>query len=259
VTRFSGRTCIIAGGARGIGATSARMFAEEGGHVVVGDVNQETGRALEDQIGRDRALFVPLDVTDPSSCEEIVQRACTEFGRIDCLVNCAIRMAPGPLEKLALEDWAGLVEVGLTGTFLMCQAAGRQLIRQGDGGAIVNLSSSAGLQPYTMTGAYSTVKAGIIMLSRQLGVEWSGYKIRVNSVCPGHTLTPLTAYLADPEVRRERSEATPLGRVGEPQDIAAAILFLLSDDASYVTAAEFLVDGGLNNTVFSRLPGRRFG
>jgi NAD(P)-dependent dehydrogenase (short-subunit alcohol dehydrogenase family) len=255
---FTDRVCIVAGGARGIGATAATMFVNQGGRVVIGDVNEDLGRELEAELG-DAALFVPLDVAEPDSCRQMVERTLGHFGRVDSLVNCAIRMAPGPLAELSLESWNRVVEVGLTGTFLMCQAVGRQLIRQGDGGSIVNLSSMAGLQPYTDAGAYSSVKAAVIMLSQQLAIEWSEHGIRVNSVCPGHILTPLTAYLADPEVRKARSEATPLGRVGEPVDVAGVILFLLSDAADYVTAAELVVDGGVTKTIFSHLPGRRFG
>ena len=167
-----------------------------------------------------------------------------EFGGLDHLVNCAIKMDPAPLVDLPLASWKMVLDVGLTGMFLMCQAAGRWLIENERPGVMVNLSSNAGVQPYGMSGAYSTVKAGIIMLSKQLGIEWARKKIRVNAVCPGHTETPLTAYLQDPEIKKGRSDVTPLGRVGQPVDIAHGILFLLSEESDWITASRLDIDGG---------------
>ena len=256
--RFEGKVCIVAGGARGIGGKTAEFYAAEGGRVLIGDVLEKEGRELAARLGPGKALFQRLDVTDPASCRAAVERAAGEFGAADHLVNCAIRMAPGPLVDLAPEGWRLVVEVGLHGTFFMCQAFGRWLIAQGRPGAIVNLSSSAGLAPYTLVGAYSTVKAGIIMLSQQLGLEWARKRIRVNAVCPGHTETPLTAYLRDPEIKRGRAEVTPWGRVGQPEDIAHGILYLLSDQADYVTATWLAIDGGLTPSIFNHMPGRKW-
>lgn len=257
--RFEGKVCIVAGGARGIGGKTAEFYAAEGGRVLLGDVLEEEGRALAARLGAGRAAFQRLDVTDPASCRAAVERAVKEFGGVDHLVNCAIRMAPGPLVDLAPESWKLVTEVGLHGTFFMCQAFGRWMIAQNRPGAAVNLSSVAGLAPYTLAGAYSTVKAGIIMLSQQLGIEWARKRIRVNAVCPGHTETPLTAYLKDPEVKRGRSEVTPWGRVGQPEDIAHGILYLLSDQADYVTATYLTIDGGLAPSIFNHMPGRKWG
>ncbi|MFP3915556.1 MAG: SDR family NAD(P)-dependent oxidoreductase [Actinomycetota bacterium] len=256
--RFAGRVCVVAGGARGIGAATVRRVVSEGGRVVVGDVNRELAEELGSELGDD-ALVHPLDVRDRAACRDVVSAAVERFGRVDHLVNCALQHAPGALADLPLDSWQQVVDIGLTGTFLMSQAVGRRLIDQGEGGSIVNVASLAGLTPYDGTGAYSTVKAGVVMLSRQMAVEWAPHGIRVNSVCPGHILTPLTAYLQDPEIRRVRSEATPLGRVGETSDVAAGILYLLSDESAYVTGTELVVDGGLANTVFPNLPGRTFG
>ena len=133
------------------------------------------------------------------------------------------------------------------------------MIGNGRSGAIVNLSSMAGVQPYGMSGAYSTVKAGIILLTQQFAIEWARKKIRANVICPGHTETPLTAYLKDPEVKRGRSEATPLGRVGQPEDIAHGICYLLSDEADYITATRLDIDGGMLQSIFNHLPGRTWG
>ena len=258
MARFNGKVCLIAGGGRGIGGKTAEFFASQGGKVVIGDVNAEPGQELAGKIGAGKAVFQRLDVTDPKSCEAVVARAVDEFGGIDYLVNCAIKMAPGALKDLALADWKLVVDIGLTGTFLMCQAAGNWMIDNGRPGAMVNLSSNAGVQPYGMSGAYSSVKAGIIMLSRHFAIEWAGKEIRVNVVCPGHTETPLTAYLQDPEIKKARSEVTPVGRVGQPEDIANGILFLLSDEADYITATQLDIDGGLTKSIFNHMPGRKW-
>jgi len=255
--RFEGKTCIVAGGARGIGAKTSEVYAAEGGHVVIGDVREELGLELAGKIG-DGAVFQKLDVTDPESCRGAVERAVGQFGSADHLVNCAIKMDPAPLIDLKLESWKLVVDIGLTGTFLMCQAWGRWVIENERPGAIVNLSSNAGVQPYGMSGAYSTVKAGIIMLTQHFAIEWARKKIRANVICPGHTETPLTAYLKDPEIKRGRSEVTPVGRVGQPEDIASGILFLLSEEADYITAARLDIDGGLTSSIFNHMPGRKW-
>lgn len=140
----------------------------------------------------------------------------------------------------------------------MCQAFGRWVIENDRAEGIVNLSSNAGVQPYGMSGAYSTVKASIVMLTQYFAIEWARKKIRANVICPGHTETPLTAYLQDPEIKKGRSEVTPVGRVGQPEDIANGILFLLSDEADYITAARLDIDGGLTKSIFSHMPGRKW-
>jgi 3alpha(or 20beta)-hydroxysteroid dehydrogenase len=257
MARLDGKACIITGGASGIGAETARRYVAEGGRVLIGDVDEALGTALADEIG-DGAMFMRIDVTDPDSCRAGVAAAVDAFGGLDHLVNSAIRMGPGPLEDLSLDDWNKVVGVGLTGTFLMTQAAGRWWIGQDRGGAVVNLSSTGGLHPYNLAGAYSTTKSGVIMLSQQFGLEWAKYGIRVNAVCPGHTETPLTAYMRDPAVKQARADVTPLGRVGRPEDIAAGILYLLSDDASYVTASHLDIDGGLSRSLFNHMPGRKW-
>lgn len=257
MSRFDGKIAIVTGGARGIGAETARRFVAQGGRVVVGDIKQDLGRELCGEIG-EAALFQPLDVTDPGSCRAAVDQAVARFGGVDYVVNSAVRMAPGALRELSLEDWNTALSVGLTGTFLMSQAAGNWMIDNGRPGAIVNLSSVGGRNPYGMSGGYSTVKSAIIMLSQHFAIEWAGYRIRVNCVCPGHTETPLTAYLKDPEIKKARSEVTPLGRVGQPRDIADGILFLLSDEADYITAAALDIDGGLNKSVMNHMPGRKW-
>ncbi|MEK6248919.1 MAG: SDR family oxidoreductase [Planctomycetales bacterium] len=257
MNRFSEKVAIVTGGARGIGEETSKQFIQQGGKVFICDTNAELGQALADELGRN-AHFFEMDVSNPQACRDAVDKTVTEFGSVDCVVNSAIQMAPGLLKDLSLEDWNRTLNVGLTGTFLMCQAAGGWMLDQGRKGSIVNLSSIGGIMPYGRSGAYSTVKAAVIMLSKHLGIEWASQGIRVNAVCPGHTETPLTAYLQDPEIKKGRSDVTPTKRVGQPIDIAQSILFLLSDEADYITCESLLVDGGLAASVMNHLPGRKW-
>jgi NAD(P)-dependent dehydrogenase (short-subunit alcohol dehydrogenase family) len=255
--RFSGKTVIVTGGARGIGEACSERIVAEDGKVLIVDTNAALGEALALRLGA-AARYLAVDVTDPAQCARTVDVATSELGGLDGLVNSAIRMAPGALRDLSLADWNSVVEVGLTGTFLMSQAAGRWWLDNARKGAIVNISSIGGVAPYAMAGAYSTVKAAVIMLTKHMGLEWAPQGVRVNVVCPGHVETPLTAYLKDPEIKRGRSEVTPLKRVGQPIDVANAILFLLSDDADYITSTALGVDGGLAVSVMNHLPGRKW-
>ena len=225
--------------------------------MIIGDIDDDQGEALAAEIG-DSAIYTHGDVCNPAACAAMVALAVSRFGRLDGLVNSAIRMGPTALVDLSPDDWRKVVDVGLTGTFLMTQAAGRWWIEQSKPGAVVNLSSTGGLQPYNLAGAYSTTKAGVIMLSKQFGLEWARNNIRVNTVCPGHTETPLTAYMRDPAVKQARADVTPLGRVGQPEDIADGILYLLSDAASYVTSSELVIDGGMSTSLFNHMPGRKW-
>lgn len=256
---FTGTTTLIAGGARGIGAETARLLVRQGGSVLIGDIREELGRELATELGEERTAFLPLDVRSADSCRAAVEEAETRWGNLRYLVYCPIKMNPGGLLEISEEAWQETLDVGLTGAFRICQAFGRRIIAQGRRGAIVTLTSIAAVQPYAGAGPYSTAKAGLAMLTYQLGLEWVRRGIRVNALAPGHIATPLTAYLQDPEIRRARSEATPAGRVGEPIDIARAILFLLSDEADYVNATQLVVDGGVTMSIFNHLPGRRFG
>lgn len=255
MSQFNGEVLIVTGGARGIGEAVARAFVRRGGRVLLADVDATLGNALATEIGR-TAIFHQTDVRDPAACQATIERAVAAFGRADCLVNSAIKMAAGPLADLSLEDWRTVIDTGLTGTFLMTQAFGRYLIAENRPGAVVNLSSMAGYQPYGAAGAYSTVKAAVLMLTDHFAIEWARNGIRVNAVAPGHIETPLTAYLKDPAIRQGRADVTPLGRVGQVDDVVGGILFLLSDEARYVTATNLVMDGGVTKSIFNHFPGR---
>ncbi|MBT7486080.1 MAG: SDR family oxidoreductase [Rhodospirillales bacterium] len=255
MAKFNNKVCIVTGGASGIGAQTAIQFAEAGGKVVIGDINDELGKALAAKIG-ENAAYLHFDVSDPDACAQAVEFTVSTFGGVDYVLNSAVRMAPGWLKDLPLENWHPMVNVGLTVSFLMTQAAGRWMIDNGRKGSIVNVSSIGGRQPYGMSGAYSTVKAAVIMLAKHFAIEWAEYGIRVNAICPGHIETPLTEYLQDPVIKQGRADVTPLKRVGQPDDIANGVLFLFSDEADYVTASVLDIDGGVSMTVMNHMPGR---
>ena len=256
--RFANKVCLITGGASGIGAKTAEMFVGQGGKAIIVDINDELGTAVSEQIGTNDCAYLHVDVTDPQACQSAVDFSVEQFGGVDCVLNSAVKMAPGLLKDLPLENWNSMLNIGLTGTFLMTQAAGRWMIDNERKGSIITMSSIGGRQPYGMTGGYSTVKAAVIMLAKHFAIEWAGYGLRVNTICAGHTETPLTAYMKDPEIKQARNEVTPLQRVGQPVDIGNGILFLFSDDAEYITAAELDVDGGVSMSLMSHMPGRKW-
>ena len=255
--RLAGKSALITGGASGIGAEIAKVFVADGAAVAIIDRDRDAAIELENQLG-DAASSYVVDVTDESDLVGAIDAAAAAHDGIDVVVCSAIAMAPGPLLGLSTDDWRRLVEVGLTATFVTGREVARHMVAQARGGSIINLSSNAGLAPYPGAGAYSSTKAAVIMLSKQQALEWAEYGIRSNAICPGHTETPLTAYLQDPEVRAGREAVTPLGRVGQPEDVAAAALYLASDESSWVTATALVVDGGIVASIYNHMPGRKW-
>ncbi|MFB7831136.1 glucose 1-dehydrogenase [Streptomyces sp. NPDC056056] len=237
-----GRTVIISGGARGIGAEAARVAAEAGARVVLTDVREEEGRATAGTLGDD-VRFVRHDVTSEDDWRAVVDFAVAAFGRVDGLVNNAgVSGGSHLLEEQSAEAFRRVVDTDLTGVFLGMRAV-IPAMRENGGGSVVNVSSAAGLMGLARTAGYGAAKWGVRGLTKLGAVELAAARIRVNSVHPGMTHTPMTAH-----VGIERGDGgypdTPMGRVGEPREIADAIAFLLSDAASYVTGAELAVDGG---------------
>lgn len=255
--RLDGKAALITGGASGIGAEIARAFVAEGASVAIVDRDAEAAATVSSELG-DAATTHVLDVTDEAALIAAINDAADEFGGLDIGVCSAISMAPGPLLDLKTEDWKRLIEVGLHSTFVAGREMAQHMVAQDRGGSIINLSSNAGLAPYPGAGAYSSTKAAVIMLSKQQGIEWAGYGIRANAICPGHVETPLTAYLQDPEIKAGRAAVTPLGRVGQPPDVASAALYLASDDSSWVTATALVVDGGIVASIYNHMPGRKW-
>ena len=249
---------VVTGAARGIGRAVALRFAEEGAHgVVVVDVRHEEGREtvrMVDEIGRRtgcRALWVPADVSLAEQVEGLAQQVGAEFGRCDILVNNAgISGRPigdGPVHRCSLDAWMRVLAVNLTGVFLCSKHLIPLMMRSG-GGAVVNVASDealVGAPPPTDTHAYSASKGGVVALTRAMAVSYAPHRIRVNAVAPGWVATPMTAdLLADPKEAARVAAACPLHRVATPEEIASAVLFLASEEASFITGVVLPVEGG---------------
>lgn len=238
---LSGKVVIVTGGARGLGAGFARQIVASGGKVVIADVLDDEGRSTAAELG-DSARYVHLDVTDADAWRAAVELTLAEFGTVTGLVNNAGVSTGQYLEHEPLEHFRRVLDINLVGVFNGIQAVIAP-IRAAGGGSIVNISSAAGLMGLALTAGYGASKWGVRGLSKIAAVELGADRIRVNSVHPGMTYTPMTA-----EVGIAQGEGnypnTPMGRVGEADEIAGAVTFLLSDTASYVTGAEIAVDGG---------------
>lgn len=234
--RVSGKTVLVSGGARGIGAAVVRRLTGEGAHVVIGDVLDAEGRALADSLGGQGA-FVHLDVTSPEDWEAAVREAVDTFGGVDVLVNNAGIANFGSIEDYTLEQWNSIIAINLTGVFLGIKAVVEPMKRSA-GASIVNLSSTAGLQGYKDLPGYTAAKYGVRGLTKSVAIDLGTYGIRVNSVHPGAVRTPMTDGLEGGQ------EHVALHRMGEPEEIANLVLFLASDESSFSTGAEFVADGG---------------
>jgi NAD(P)-dependent dehydrogenase (short-subunit alcohol dehydrogenase family) len=230
---------VVTGAGNGIGAVIARFAVAAGYRVAAWDIDGDAAAAVAAGIG---ATASTVDVADEASVQRAVD-ALPEAPRL--LVNCAGLVRFGPLLELSLADWELALRVNVTGTFVVGRAVARRMALAG-GGAIVNLASINGIAAAPNAGAYSTTKAGVAMLSEHMAMEWSGLGIRVNTVAPGLINAGMSdAIYADPEVRRLREARVPLGRLGSAEDVAETVLFLGSDQASYVTGQLIAVDGGI--------------
>lgn len=253
--RLKDKVAIVTGAAQGIGEACARRFAAEGAKVVVSDVQAEKGeqvvRSIRDAGGE--ATFQACDVGDKREVEALIQAAVDAYGRLDIhLNNAAILIAKDFLE-LTEEDWASTLRVNLTGFFLAGQAAAKRMVAQGEGGAILNMSSINAVVAIPAVAPYTACKGGVLQLTKSMALALAPHGIRVNAVGPGTIATEMgKKMMADDEARRRVMSRTPLGRAGEPDEVARVALFLASDDASYVTGQTVYCDGGrlgLNYTV----------
>jgi NAD(P)-dependent dehydrogenase (short-subunit alcohol dehydrogenase family) len=253
---LEGRTCVVTGAGGGIGRATALAFAAAGARLVLLERDEAnlaaTAKEVAAQSGRD-AVAIACDVSDQASVEAAAEKAERAAGRCHILMNNAGILRPGALASLTLAEWNALISVNLTGYFLCAQAFGRQMLA-GSGGAIVHTASIAASEPQGMSGAYGVSKAGVAMLSRLIALEW-GPRVRSNVVSPGLVETPMSqAFYQVEGVREKRSAMTTAKRIGKPQDIADAVLFLASDRASYITGQELIVDGGFSQMLMSLVP-----
>jgi 3alpha(or 20beta)-hydroxysteroid dehydrogenase len=242
--RLAGKVAIISGGGRGIGAATTRAFVREGARVVIGDVLEDEGRALAAELG-EAARFCPLDVRVDSDWQRIVAECIQAFGTVDILVNNAGVMVVSPVEATTREMLERTFQVNVLGPFLGTQSVIEPMRRAG-GGSIVTLSSVSGHTGTMALGAYSASKAGNAALTKCAAMELGPDRIRVNAVVPGGIATPMSQ---GPEFDGIDTSAAyarlPMARVGEPEEVAAVVLFLASDESSYMTGTEVIVDGGM--------------
>lgn len=234
--RVEGKVVLISGGARNIGGASARLLVAEGAKVVIGDLLDEEGQALAAELG-DAARYVHLDVTSEEDWAAAVAFTVAEFGRLDVLFNNAGIFNGGQLQRYKAEQWQQMLDVNLTGAFFGAKAAADALIAA-DGGSIINTSSIEGLRGTPWAHGYVASKWGLTGLTKSLAMELAPHGIRVNSLHPGRISTPATDQMPEGLI------PIPLGRPGKPEEVATFVVFLASDESSFSTGSEFVVDGG---------------
>jgi len=248
VARLEGKVVLITGGARGQGAEEGRLFAAEGATVVLADVLDDAGRRTAAAI--ERAEYRHLDVRSEIEWQETVDAVVAQRGCIDVLVNNAGVDLAKRFELTTLEDWERVVAINQTGVFLGMRTVARTMIAARRGGSIINVSSVAGMEGVKGRAAYGSTKWAVRGMTKVGALEWGEHGIRVNSIHPGIIETPMTAGLrafTDADVRARTERNIPLGRVGQAIDIAHMALFLASDESSYCTGQEFVVDGGVHH------------
>jgi NAD(P)-dependent dehydrogenase (short-subunit alcohol dehydrogenase family) len=252
--RLDGRVAVITGAASGIGLETARRFAAEGAKVVVADLADGPGQAAADEVG---GIYVHTDVTDEDGVQAMYAAAIEHFGRLDICFNNAGISPPDDdsILETGIDAWRRVQEVNLTSVYLCCKYGIPHLLERGKGSIINTASFVALMGAATSQISYTASKGGVLAMTRELGVQFARQGVRVNALCPGPVNTPLLQELfaKDPERAARRLIHLPMGRFAEPQEIAAAVAFLASDDSSYITASQFLVDGGLTGAYVTPL------
>ncbi|WP_127820341.1 3-oxoacyl-ACP reductase [Microbacterium sp. CPCC 204701] len=252
--RLGGRVAVITGGGSGIGLATARRFAAEGAKVVIADLDPATGEGAADEVG---GVFRRVDVADETQVNAVFDGVAAAFGRIDIAFNNA-GISPADddsIETTELPAWDRVQNVNLKSVYLCSRAALRHMVPAGRGSIINTASFVALLGSATSQISYTASKGGVLAMTRELGVQFARQGIRVNALCPGPVNTPLLQELfaKDPERAQRRLVHVPMGRFAEPEELAAAVAFLASDDASFITATAFVVDGGITNAYVTPL------
>jgi NAD(P)-dependent dehydrogenase (short-subunit alcohol dehydrogenase family) len=252
--RLAGRVAVVTGAASGIGLATVRRLSAEGALAVCVDVNEDAGKAAADEVGGE---FVQCDVTDEDAVRALFDGVAERHGRVDIAFNNAGISPPDDDSILVtgLEAWERVIKVNTTSVFLCCKYAIPHMRRQGKGSIINTASFVALMGAATSQIAYTASKGGVLALTRELGVQFAREGIRINALCPGPVATPLLIELfaKDPERAARRLVHVPMGRFAQPEEIAAAVAFLASDDASFMTAAQFVVDGGITGAYVTPL------
>jgi 3alpha(or 20beta)-hydroxysteroid dehydrogenase len=239
--RVDGKVALVSGGSRGIGAASVRMLVAEGAKVVIGDLLDDEGKALAEELG-EAVRYVHLDVTVEEDWRAAVETATSEFGKLDVLVNNAGIANGGQLQRFKMDKWQQILDVNLTGPFLGMRACADAMIAAG-GGSMINTSSIEGLRGTPWAHGYVASKWGLRGLTKSVAMELAPQGVRVNSIHPGLIRTAITEGIPDDMI------PIPLGRPGQPEEVASFVLFLASDESSYATGTEFVMDGGTVNQI----------
>jgi NAD(P)-dependent dehydrogenase (short-subunit alcohol dehydrogenase family) len=255
--RLEGRVAVVTGGCSGIGLATVERFAQEGAQVVIGDLDETRGQEVVDGLGNAGGLFVHCDVTDKEQVDALFAQAKDTYGSVDVAFNNAGISPPedDSILDTDLEAWRRVQEVNLTSVYLCCKAVLPYMLEQGRGSIINTASFVAVMGAATSQISYSASKGGVLSMSRELGVQFARQGVRVNALCPGPVNTPMLQELfaKDAERAQRRLLHVPMGRFAEPVEIANAVVFLASDESSFITANTFLVDGGISGAYVTPL------
>ncbi|MEK4029846.1 SDR family NAD(P)-dependent oxidoreductase [Pseudobacillus sp. FSL P4-0506] len=242
--RFKDKVSIVTGGASGIGKETATLFAEEGAKVVIADFSEQGAEVAKDLTSKGHAVhFIKTDVTIAEDVQNLISETVKLFGRLDIVFANAGIANDGPIHKLDAEAWKKTIDINLTGVFLTDKYAIEQMRAQGTGGAVVNCGSIHSFTGKSGVTAYASAKGGVKLLTQTLGIDYAKEGIRVNAVCPGYIDTPLIKGRSE-AINEHLISLHPMGRLGKAEEVAKAVLFLASEDASFITGTTLLVDGG---------------
>ena len=245
--RLEGKVALISGGSRGQGAVEAKLVAQEGAKVVIGDILDAEGQRIEAEINETggECVYVHLDVTSEEDWRNAIGQAVSRFGKLDILVNNAGIYPPASIEDTTEELWDRIMDINGKGVFLGTKLAIPEM-RKAGGGSIINISSVAGLRASAGAATYGASKGAVRLLTKSTAIQYAGDNIRCNSVHPGVIETDMTLpnLLRDEDARQRSADRVPLGRIGQPEDVAWGVLFLASDESSFMTGSELVIDGG---------------